>query len=270
MLEELEVSRSLARKGLDCIFRQRAYTRFGARSEFADPRVQLNPRLSTHFGLTVTEIASSSSAPCFKDENVSIYAVPLAPSSRPLNEPAMSPGLKRKRAEDETDLDVGVRKQPRQSDGPDHPTERAVDDSAPGPSWLRSQRGKLWQNLETNLGFAKDKSSAATDRAPFDRVIPPCLDPLPLSLAYICVGAQVRGKFDAARAGVLGVEGKDRRRLTQGESVTLADGTVITPEMLIAPSLPSTVSNSTWCSQHMAYSAVTDMFRYRYTFAELH
>ncbi|KAH7104245.1 hypothetical protein BKA62DRAFT_693992 [Auriculariales sp. MPI-PUGE-AT-0066] len=183
----------------------------------------------THLGLDVTEIAASSTDPCFKDDNLTVYA-------------ASSPSLKRKRAQDETDLDT-PRKQPRASIDKDHPTERSpvadFDDHFEREHSPEAS-AQLWRNLQTNLGFAQHLSQhATTERGPFTRIVPPSLGPLPISLAYICVGPQVRGKFDAERAKELGVFGRNRGKLTRGHTVTLDDGTVVTPEMLIAPDEPS-------------------------------
>lgn len=62
------------------------------------------------------------------------------------------------------------------------------------------------------------------------------------AVSYLVVGPATRGKFDAATATKLGiVKGPDRGRLTRGESVTLADGRVVTPDMCIGPSVPPSV-----------------------------
>lgn len=67
----------------------------------------------------------------------------------------------------------------------------------------------------------------------------------PLSLCYFAVAKTIRGKFDAKRASELGVpHGPIRGLLTKGETVTLANGTVITPEMCVHPPEPPSVSSS--------------------------
>jgi hypothetical protein len=51
-----------------------------------------------------------------------------------------------------------------------------------------------------------------------------------------------RGKFDTKKATELGVpKGKERGQLTKGESITLKDGRVITPDMCLGPSTPPAV-----------------------------
>lgn len=65
---------------------------------------------------------------------------------------------------------------------------------------------------------------------------------LPQVLCYVGIGPVYRGKFDAKKATELGVpKGKERGQLTKGESVTLKDGRIITPDMCLGPSTPPTV-----------------------------
>ncbi|OSX63293.1 hypothetical protein POSPLADRAFT_1045665 [Postia placenta MAD-698-R-SB12] len=78
------------------------------------------------------------------------------------------------------------------------------------------------------------------------RRLPPFAHPDsgPATLCYIVVGPRVRGKFDAARANALGVQGKLRALLTQGQSVSFMvdDGTgnmverTVMPEEVVGPS----------------------------------
>lgn len=65
---------------------------------------------------------------------------------------------------------------------------------------------------------------------------------LPQVLCYVGVGPMYRGKFDAKKATELGVpKGRERGQLTKGESITLKDGRVITPDMCLGPSTPPAV-----------------------------
>ena len=65
---------------------------------------------------------------------------------------------------------------------------------------------------------------------------------LPQVLCYVGIGPVYRGKFDAKKATELGVpKGRERGQLTKGESITLKDGRVITPDMCLGPSTPPTV-----------------------------
>ncbi len=59
------------------------------------------------------------------------------------------------------------------------------------------------------------------------------------TIAYSLVEKQRPGRFDAERAAELGVpEGPERRRLKEGEDVTLADGRLVRSSELVAPPLP--------------------------------
>ena len=59
-------------------------------------------------------------------------------------------------------------------------------------------------------------------------------------ISYICVPSQKRGKFLNKEAAKLGCVPKLHfRKLTEGQEVTLENGTVIKPEQVMEPSLPS-------------------------------
>jgi ribonuclease Z len=59
------------------------------------------------------------------------------------------------------------------------------------------------------------------------------------SMCYLCVLADVPGKFDNAAAEALGVpRGAVRGQLCRGEAVTLDSGVVITPEQVCSPPVP--------------------------------
>jgi hypothetical protein len=64
------------------------------------------------------------------------------------------------------------------------------------------------------------------------------------TLCYVGVASHVRGKFDAKASDSLGVPMKERKTLADGQSLTLEDGTVITPDMVLAPAIPPEVSVS--------------------------
>ncbi|CAK7268339.1 hypothetical protein SEPCBS119000_003011 [Sporothrix epigloea] len=61
----------------------------------------------------------------------------------------------------------------------------------------------------------------------------PHTQPARQSMCYIVRNYPQRGKFNAAEAARLGVAKHDNRRLVGGQSVTAADGSTVTPEMVI-------------------------------------
>ncbi|KNE60081.1 hypothetical protein AMAG_05512 [Allomyces macrogynus ATCC 38327] len=62
------------------------------------------------------------------------------------------------------------------------------------------------------------------------------------SVAYVCFGPEVRGKFDVKRAAELGLKpGRAFGKLQRGESVTMPDGKVIHPLDVMGPTRPSQV-----------------------------
>ncbi|MCL4325117.1 MAG: ribonuclease Z [Candidatus Thermoplasmatota archaeon] len=61
--------------------------------------------------------------------------------------------------------------------------------------------------------------------------------PVP-ALAFRIQEKDKRGRFDADRAHALGCRGRDFAHLERGETVTLGNGTVVTPAMVIGPPRP--------------------------------
>ena len=56
------------------------------------------------------------------------------------------------------------------------------------------------------------------------------------AIGYAIVESERPGRFDVETAAALGVpDGPDRGRLQRGEAVTLADGSVVTPEQVLGP-----------------------------------
>lgn len=99
----------------------------------------------------------------------------------------------------------------------------------------------LWDNLSHTLGFVSKSDDPDQTEGRYPQNLPSVVDPLPLAVSYLTIGPVVRGRFDVRRAEELGVFGKDRTRLTAGESVLGKSGETVTPEMVIAPSAPRTV-----------------------------
>ncbi|KAI0390305.1 beta-lactamase-like protein [Xylariaceae sp. FL0594] len=66
----------------------------------------------------------------------------------------------------------------------------------------------------------------------------PSTQPSKQSLCYFVKGHERRGKFNPKAAEQHGVDKRDYRRLTSGETITTKDGTVVTPEMVLGASIP--------------------------------
>lgn len=100
-------------------------------------------------------------------------------------------------------------------------------------------------------------SNAIISPRPKGRRLPPALDIHPVPrLCYVCVGAPVRGKFDAIKAKELGLPiGPIRKQLTKGETVTFMvdDGQggkverSVRPEECMGPTEPSRVRHMLLC-----------------------
>jgi len=71
----------------------------------------------------------------------------------------------------------------------------------------------------------------------------PSTKPVPAAISYICRGPEVKGKFNKAAAVALGIKpGPMYGKLHRGESITLDDGTVVTPDRVCDPPIPGHVS----------------------------
>ncbi|KAI8576219.1 hypothetical protein K450DRAFT_214494 [Umbelopsis ramanniana AG] len=70
----------------------------------------------------------------------------------------------------------------------------------------------------------------------------PSTKPIPAAISYICRGPEVKGKFNKAAAVALGIKpGPMYGKLHRGESITLDDGTVVTPDRVCDPPIPGHV-----------------------------
>jgi hypothetical protein len=67
--------------------------------------------------------------------------------------------------------------------------------------------------------------------------------PTSISLCYAIHTADIPGKFNSELAQKLGIVGAQRGKLTKGENVILADGTVVKPSDVIPPPTPGFVCN---------------------------
>jgi ribonuclease Z len=110
----------------------------------------------------------------------------------------------------------------------------------PAAIFIRNEQGKI----EKYRGPMPEEGKEVPDvdvlvRSPWPGALieelPPTT-PSTASVCYVIKGHPQRGRFDAKVAIDLGIEkGPNFKRLTQGESVTTASGSVVTPEMVMGP-----------------------------------
>jgi ribonuclease Z len=173
------------------------------------------------FEIRPTESASIRSSLIFKDENLSIFAVPISPigSTSTVNAArsrSRSPSRSSKRASSEAH-DITI-----------PPIERVLRQMFCGDSSLPDGTFERRTPLDWRL------HRSALPRAPRATTV----------AAYIGLGPVVRGKFNAKRATELGILGPARALLTKGQSVLAKDGvTMVTPDMCIGPNIPASVRN---------------------------
>lgn len=201
--------------------------------------------------------------PVFRDDNITVYSIPLYPDTvAPAAEQSSPRPLKRKRSPSPPTSSKRL--------SPPPATDHTVESNSPvssaltvhakakdfNPSTLTGLEAQEWRKLLLQIMFpmqappeadtsltkrAKREAreallQAARDPSLRNRVNSgsgkhlrlPCLaagdgsDPPALpTLAYLCVGPSVRGKFDVKKAEALGVpRGPIRGQLTKGETVT--------------------------------------------------
>ena len=95
-------------------------------------------------------------------------------------------------------------------------------------------RGKGWvlqHGVDSRKGFDY------WTRNVLDRRLPPTTHS-DCSMTYIVKPHDRRGKINASLAKALGVQGQDFRPLAEGRAVTLANGTVVKPEMVMGDKIP--------------------------------
>ncbi|KAG8700037.1 hypothetical protein FRC09_006214 [Ceratobasidium sp. 395] len=200
----------------------------------------------------------------FEDEFVRVFAFPILPTPSP-SETEQQPTVPSKRKSQDSSLP------------PKSPKRVARDntDTAAGEASTRSRNTTLnWQHpsfdASSLTGKDADEWKAIVIRDMFPGVqeqtsradnsgdasptrgkprgsrarwsrqhLPKFEGPRAISVAYLVLGPEIRGKFDPAKADALGVAKRDRGKLTKGETVTVTkDGvqTIVTPSMCMGHS----------------------------------
>lgn len=119
-------------------------------------------------------------------------------------------------------------------------TRKLSEVALPATIFIRNDQGKIEKYNGPMPSEGKDVADVdVLVRSPWPGALieelPPTA-PSNSSICYIIKGHPQRGKFDAKAAIDLGVEkGPNFRRLTMGESVTTASGSLVTPDMVMGP-----------------------------------
>jgi ribonuclease Z len=204
-----------------------------------------DPIFSDRLELNAFETTVSTSEPIYTDNNVSVYAIPVsAPDSdKPsttedaIPEPDSPYSLKRKHPDIHEDAPVAKRTS---FDG----AGRKGSPQRDTRSDMKKQDPDGWRKLIVRRMFpGKDGVTfhGGGDQSTLRQRLPQWSH-RPFATSYLVVGPEFRGKFDGALADRLGVpHGPARRKLTTGENVTLENGQVITPDMVIGKTSLSAV-----------------------------
>ncbi|KAK7517350.1 uncharacterized protein IWZ02DRAFT_445796 [Phyllosticta citriasiana] len=198
--------------------------------------------------------------PSFVDENVRSYPMSISPLCEHPS-PVSSTSSGKKRGYDEMN-DVISTSEPNEKDQsptvsqtPDDFAEQVVSRMF-NSDWLRDALFEkrlsavalpatvFWRAPGSNKIEPFDWSAADQDpivlvREPWPATkiatLPPA-EPAMEAISYIIKTADIRGKFDAARADALNVpRGAERGRLSKGRTVQLNNGDTITPDMVVGP-----------------------------------
>lgn len=198
----------------------------------------------------------ASPSPVLRDENVSIYAIPILPSPLPPRSRSCSDSSSRKRRRSPTPDAPSKRIVEELEDGAPHsrrPSTSLTDEDADRirrkvvsemfrPAGVSYPSGSgVNQYNDVDVDVADGPPSAAPSQ-PFGSGRLPAATHAPHVVAYVAVGAPTRGRFDVDKTKALGVpKGPLWGRLGKGESVVTPDGRTVTPEMCLGPPKPPTV-----------------------------
>ncbi|KAJ4303999.1 nucleolar DEAD-box protein required for synthesis of 60S ribosomal subunit [Collariella sp. IMI 366227] len=212
----------------------------------------LNPRELRHD----PRPAHGRSEPDYKDENIMVWSIPVTctpPEVSPTDRP-----LKRKRSwpnhvEDGGPVDSLAREDANQdiresvvkdmfgsSWNLDTLREMNIKDvEMPAKLFVRNAQGHIESYSGPNPDSADCPNVKVLVRLPWPAAkvesLPPT-DPSTQTMCYIVRSHPRRGKFDPAAAVRLGVQKKDYKKLTSGESVQGKDG-IVTPDMVIGATI---------------------------------
>jgi ribonuclease Z len=120
---------------------------------------------------------------------------------------------------------------------------RLGDVKATDRPWVRGENG-----LERYTGKMAHEDPSVADkivlmRAPWPSISTTALPPTKpdnTSISYVAKNNGRRGKFDPKAAKALGVDVRDFKLLTKGESVKGTDGATVTPDMVLGPGIAGT------------------------------
>ncbi|KAK3942359.1 hypothetical protein QBC46DRAFT_379994 [Diplogelasinospora grovesii] len=210
----------------------------------------------------------NGSAPDWQDDNIQVWNVPIVPAPAVAERSDGSPLAKRRRLSgEEEDTHMTSQGEAVAGSAADEEADQKVRESV-----VKEMFDSTWRLdalITTNLHdvqlpakiFVRDEKTGHIQKyngpmpdkdkdCPNIKVLVrepwpstkisrlPKTTPSTTSMCYIAKSHPRRGKFMAAEAKRLGVAPVDFKKLTNGESVTLANGKVVTPGMVLEPNIP--------------------------------
>lgn len=174
----------------------------------------------------------------YQDENISVFAVPLFPDKG-----SNSPNSKRKEPTSSSSSPPPPSYKRKKLDGDSRGEKERRSPKQTGDHRLHVIQHMFGNAL--NAGPPSQSQSGPPRRklfSIFEKPLPKFVHN-PSAISYVVIGAQIRGKFDAAKAKELGLKnGPIRARLARGETVVTEDGRQITPDMVLGPAPKSEVN----------------------------
>ncbi|KAJ1888591.1 hypothetical protein LPJ66_008496, partial [Kickxella alabastrina] len=210
--------------------------------------------LRNQMGVRVNELRDGDAAAVYKDENLKVAPVHIYPDGYMVTD--------REWGADESEEATTRKMLVARAFGQQQPQSAAAADKKKkkSPAVQQKKRGyynepcdgasieqklqeienqhQLQQQRKQEVGMKKRARSPDHNsrQAQISDLALPKTEPTPVALCYISEGPEVPGKFDVNAAKALGLKaGPLYGKLTRGESVTTADGTVIHPSQCVGP-----------------------------------
>jgi ribonuclease Z len=199
--------------------------------------------------------AEKEGEPDYEDENIRVWSIPLSKEQPAARSPDHQSHKKRKL---DTDSDGAAGAEELASEEADQNIRESVVKDMFCSKWnldtLREMRladvqmpAKIF--VRNDEGHLEPYEGPDASEAPDTRVLVrlpwpaakieqlPATTPSKQSMSYIVKGHTRRGKFDPVAAVNFGVDKRDNKLLTSGQSVKGKDGITVTPEMVMGPSM---------------------------------
>ncbi|KAJ2630588.1 hypothetical protein H4R22_002565 [Coemansia sp. RSA 1290] len=205
--------------------------------------------LRNDMGVGVKELRDGDATAAFTDENVKVTPVHIYPDGYTANEQEKGPDSSKaaviRKQLMQRAFGIQIESEPQQNSGRKRrePQPQQKKKGYYGQQCKEAALEELLQKLEQQGEDTAKKRTRSFDHDSkqlnnSEMMLPPTV-PTPVALCYIVEGPEVPGKFDVNAAKALGLKpGPVFSRLVKGETITMPDGTTISPEQCVGPTRP--------------------------------